>query len=628
MSVSCDAVMKLSDYVEGLPKVEKERYIEKLGKIKCDLDPYLDESFIACSENDLPIIKYSDIYDYLICSSNLSSCEGKPGNAFKSLDSFRMVCTEGWLSSLRWKKWSSAVVIIADVKPSQRSGVLYKTWVGVRENGEVSSAHCTCMAGLSEVCNHVGAVLYKCMQQASEPQSSTSLPNQWLPAKKSVAPVPIKDVKFGLSKVDKCQSTVKPAKRVKQSAKDPSALQLNELTESDQEDLFEQLSTLDYNPVILSVHRNFNKPFIPLSQKFQFPPTITSFYDPKKETMSYDELITIAENTKRTYDITSDQIIKLEESTKLQAKCKLWENHRAGRITASNLKAVVCTSADNPAKSLIKKLCYPEACKFSSAATAWGCQHEEDAIQEFLDQFYLEHSDVTFNRCGLRLNRSYPFMGASPDGIVSCSCHQKSLIEVKCPYSCSKLSLEDFAEGKKGSCLQQVDGGLKLDKSHSYYYQIQCQLNICEFQLCYFVVWSPEELHVEEINRDARFFAELLPAVDRFLVKGILPEIIGRWYTRQSVIRPTSESDAAAIPTGSVGELDVITSGNDVNFTSTTKEVYCICNGIDDGRRMVMCEDENCKSGTWFHFECINLTRKPRGKWYCPDCKARKGLQK
>ena len=88
MSVSCDAVMKLSDYVEGLPKVEKEQYIEKLGTIKCDLDPYLDESFIACSENDLPIIKYSDIYDYLICSSNLSSCEGKPGNAFKSLDSF------------------------------------------------------------------------------------------------------------------------------------------------------------------------------------------------------------------------------------------------------------------------------------------------------------------------------------------------------------------------------------------------------------------------------------------------------------------------------------------------------------------------------------------------------------
>ena len=71
------------------------------------------------------------------------------------------------------------------------------------------------------------------------------------------------------------------------------------------------------------------------------------------------------------------------------------------QVMASNLKAVVSTSADNPAKSLIKKLCCPEACKFSSAATTWGCQHEEDAIEEFLNQFYLGHSDVTFDRCGL-----------------------------------------------------------------------------------------------------------------------------------------------------------------------------------------------------------------------------------
>ena len=84
---------------------------------------------------------------------------------------------------------------------------------------------------------------------------------------------------------------------------------------------------------------------------------------------------------------------------------------------------------------------------------------------------------------------------------------------------------------------------------------------------------------MEEINSDAGFFAELLPAVDRFLIKGILPEIIGHWYNRQSVIRPTFESDAAAIPTV---DVDVITSGNDVDLTTTTKEVYCICNGIDD----------------------------------------------
>ena len=105
--------------------------------------------------------------------------------------------------------------------------------------------------------------------------------------------------------------------------------------------------------------------------------------------MSYDELVLIAEDAKRMYAITPDQIIKLEKSTRLQAKCKLWKNHRAGRITASNLKAVVSASADNPAKSLIKKFCYPKVCKFLSEVTTWCCQHEEDAIEEFLDRFYL-----------------------------------------------------------------------------------------------------------------------------------------------------------------------------------------------------------------------------------------------
>ena len=58
--------------------------------------------------------------------------------------------------------------IVRDVKPSQRSGILYKTWVAIQKDGAVLSGHCTCMAGISEVCNHVGALLYKCMQRNTE----------------------------------------------------------------------------------------------------------------------------------------------------------------------------------------------------------------------------------------------------------------------------------------------------------------------------------------------------------------------------------------------------------------------------------------------------------------------------
>ena len=93
------------------------------------------------------------------------------------------------------------------------------------------------MAGLSEVCNHVGAVLYKCMYKAQQAHSSISLPNQWLPAKKVVPPVPIKDVNFILTKVPKkCHSTLQLPKHLKHSAKDASNLDLRDLTENDQED--------------------------------------------------------------------------------------------------------------------------------------------------------------------------------------------------------------------------------------------------------------------------------------------------------------------------------------------------------------------------------------------------------
>ena len=106
------------------------------------------------------------------------------------------------------------------------------------------------------------------------------------------------------------------------------------------------------------------------------------------------------------------------------------------------------TSADNPAKLLIKQLYYPEACKFSSAATTWGYQHEEDTIGEFLDQFYL---DVTFDRCGIRLSKLHPFMGASPDGM----CHIPGP-EVKCPYSCKQWVTSVLMSVSWMSCIARL----------------------------------------------------------------------------------------------------------------------------------------------------------------------------
>lgn len=64
--------------------------------------------------------------------------------------------------------------------------------------------------------NHVGALLYKCMQQKTEEISSTSKPNKWLPARKTVPPVPVSELVFKVQKLDKCNSKILPLKQFKQ----------------------------------------------------------------------------------------------------------------------------------------------------------------------------------------------------------------------------------------------------------------------------------------------------------------------------------------------------------------------------------------------------------------------------
>ncbi|KAE8629831.1 hypothetical protein XENTR_v10000608 [Xenopus tropicalis] len=46
---------------------------------------------------------------------------------------------------------------------------------------------------------------------------------------------------------------------------------------------------------------------------------------------------------------------------------------------------------------------------------------------------------------------------------------------------------------------------------------------------------------------------------------------------------------------------------------------YCLCNQVSYGE-MIGCDNDECTI-EWFHFSCVGLTYKPKGKWYCPDCR-------
>ncbi|CAG5115093.1 unnamed protein product [Candidula unifasciata] len=50
--------------------------------------------------------------------------------------------------------------------------------------------------------------------------------------------------------------------------------------------------------------------------------------------------------------------------------------------------------------------------------------------------------------------------------------------------------------------------------------------------------------------------------------------------------------------------------------------VYCSCKSVSYGE-MIGCDNEKCAI-EWYHFGCVGLRTKPKGKWYCSECRGDK----
>ncbi|KAH9574795.1 hypothetical protein CY35_01G078000 [Sphagnum magellanicum] len=47
---------------------------------------------------------------------------------------------------------------------------------------------------------------------------------------------------------------------------------------------------------------------------------------------------------------------------------------------------------------------------------------------------------------------------------------------------------------------------------------------------------------------------------------------------------------------------------------------YCYCGQVSYGE-MIACDNPECMI-EWFHFDCVGIKERPKGKWYCSDCSA------
>ena len=136
--------------------------------------------------------------------------------------------------------------------------------------------------------------------------------------------------------------------------------------------------------------------------------------------------------------------------------------------------------------------------------------------------------------------------------------------------------------------------------------QVQAQLLCTKFKYCDFIVYTKEDIHVERIELDLSFVDTNLPKVKTVFENSILPELLGWWFSRPK------EDTVPSISRPKTNHIPVVQVPDDSK--------YCYCQEGEHGK-MVGCDNSDCRY-QWFHLDCLNLTKPPKGKiWYCPDCR-------
>lgn len=208
---------------------------------------------------------------------------------------------------------------------------------------------------------------------------------------------------------------------------------------------------------------------------------------------------------------------------------------------------------------------------------------------------------------GLFINPSVPFLGASPDGFVSCDCCGVgvSVIEVKCPFCVKSDKLDSVSYLEEDS-----EGKLTLNRNHQYFYQVQTQLGVCKLESAHFVVWTEKDLHVEQISFDEEFWGMICQKSKNIFDTAIMPELVGKFYTRLLSTMATVSSQPGIFASAESHGSDCAASASDQEKT------WCFCGQVEFGK-MILCENAKCHI-KWFHYSCVNVKIATKGKMVLP----------
>lgn len=393
--------------------------------------------------------------------------------------------------------------------PSSPSSPPHKVAVTIEQN-EVAEACCSCKTG-SYKCEHVVAVLLHLHAQQSLAQPSKECQEQHVSVKKE-----------------------KPRKR-------------NELEETLDLPRIDKLTIEDAPDVADDISR---RPLQNHSHKSTSPvPTkhasecVQSGQQSKEESQPEATpktlraaILAITDSAKQTKkELSAERIFKklceqhqhgdvetIERLTREQSCSELWLEHRVGMITASvaysvftRVNTIRTKAGPHDVRPLLRVLM--REARVTNEDMQRGITLEPVAKEAYKNQ-NTQHRGLQLHDCGLSILRGKPFIGASPDAIVTCKCCSPRLLEVKCPRSLERFMQSEVVHDK---------GGMHLKQNSRYFCQTQVQMGVTDLPLTeVFVYVSDAESLTLSVNFSQEYFDDVVERATFFFKHYVLPHML------------------------------------------------------------------------------------------------------
>ena len=461
-----------------------------------------------------PNTLYPDILNFL--AFHPSELASKDLSDYKTSKAYSYFA-QGWLSSLQLNnlnlnnKESKFCLLKGTCRPSQKiNDTPHKLWLCLcKETGKILATHCTCMAGMSQTCNHVAAALFRiqsaCRMGLNNP-SCTAKVCAWLPNNESVKPVKVSDLQLESDNFGKKRKTTAELNSSKKIKFNPIAKTTYKLSITNIAVAVKSVCRDPESYLLLTILPNMNTDSSPPTPK----PTLQSLSSILHTSNSEDEFL----NKSLKY-FNAEHVCAVEKKTRGQSENPNWILFRKHVVTASiaqdvktrylTLTKYIKKGKEIDLTCIFKTISGENSLNPDLPSLKYGRCMEQNAVDSFVKSFRINHKGVCLTECGLFLLRGQPYVGGSPDRIIEWSCCGKACVEIKCPYSIRHTSPLDSSV--KLSYMKNKDGTIYLNRK---------QMASTGLPHCYFYVWTTHGSFLEKLEFNETEWKETKNSLQNF----------------------------------------------------------------------------------------------------------------